>query len=417
VRTVIGHGSPNKAGTSGAHGAPLGDDEVARSKEALGWPHTEPFTVPEDVAEHMDARAAGAASHEAWSALYDTWAEQHPDRAAELTRRMAGELPEGWQDVLPDATEGKATRVNSGEVINALAGVMPELVGGSADLAGSNNTDVEGASDFTATLRTGRNLRFGVREHAMGAICSGMALHGGFIPYAATFLIFTDYARPAIRLAALMGQRVIWVATHDSIGLGEDGPTHQPIEQVASLRAMPNCTVFRPADAGEVVGAWAAALQRSGPSILALTRQGVPALGDKPGGAVAAVARGGYVLRDTDGIPDVILIGTGSEVQLAVEAAQQLAGDGIAARVVSMPSWELFAEQDAVYRQSVLPLEVPNRVSVEAGATFGWERHVGLDGESVGLDRFGASAPAEDLFDQLGITAQAVVDAARRVLG
>ncbi len=420
VRTVIGYGSPNKAGTSGAHGAPLGPDEVARSKEALGWPHTEPFTVPDEVAEHMDAREDGAAAREAWDALYETWKDEHPDRAGELARRMAGDLPDGWQEALPDATDGKATRANSGEVINALAGVLPDLFGGSADLAGSNNTDVDDGGDFSADDRTGRNLRFGVREHAMGAICNGLALHGGFIPYAGTFLIFTDYARAAIRLAALMDQRVVWVATHDSIGLGEDGPTHQPVEHVASLRAMPNCTVFRPADADEVVGAWAAALQRSGPQVMALTRQGVPDLGDKPGGPVEAVARGGYVLRDAtggDGLPDVILIGTGSEVQLAVEAAEQLAEDDIAARVVSMPSWELFAEQDAVYRQSVLPLEVPNRVSVEAGTTFGWERHVGLDGESVGLDRFGASAPAEELFEQLGITTQAVIDAAHRVLG
>ena len=420
VRTVIGHGSPAKAGTSASHGSPLGDDEIAATKAALGWEHTEPFTVPADVRDHMDARDAGAAAHDAWDELYATWKGDHPDRAAELERRMSGELPEGWQDALPTATEGKATRANSGEVINALADVLPELVGGSADLAGSNNTDVKGAADFSATDRTGRNLRFGVREHAMGAICNGMALHGGFIPYAATFLIFTDYARAAIRLAALMGQRVVWVATHDSIGLGEDGPTHQPVEQVASLRAMPNCTVVRPADADEVVGAWAAALQHDGPTILALTRQGVPALGDKPGGAVDAVARGGYVLRDAtndDGQPDVILIGTGSEVQLAVAAAETLAADGIAARVVSMPSWELFAEQDAAYRNEVLPLEVPNRVSIEAGTTFGWERHVGIDGESVGLDRFGASAPAEVLFEQFGLTADAVVDAARRVIG
>ncbi len=420
VRTVIGHGSPNKAGTSGSHGAPLGEEEIARTKEALGWPHTAPFTVPDEVREHMDAREAGSAAHEAWTALFETWAEEHPERAAELRRRMAGDLPDGWQQKLPAATEGKATRANSGEVINALADVLPELLGGSADLAGSNKTDVDDGGDFTAIDRSGRNLRFGVREHAMGAICNGMALHGGIRPYAGTFLIFTDYARGAIRLSALMDQPVIWVATHDSIGLGEDGPTHQPIEQLASLRAMPNCTVLRPADADEVVGAWAAALGRSGPTVLALTRQGVPALGDKPGGAIEAVARGAYVLRDAtngDGQPDVILIGTGSEVQLAVAAAEQLADEGVAARVVSMPSWELFAEQDAEYRQSVLPLEVPNRVSVEAGTTFGWERHVGIDGESVGLDRFGASAPAEELYEQLGITTEAVVDAARRVLG
>ncbi len=417
VRTVIGFGSPNKAGTSGSHGAPLGDDEIALTKQALGWPHTEPFTVPDEVAQHMDARADGARAHEAWTALHERWASENPERAAELARRMNGEMPAGWQDALPTATAGKATRVNSGEVINALADVLPELVGGSADLAGSNNTDVKDGGDFTATARTGRNLRFGVREHAMGAICNGMALHGGFTPYAATFLIFTDYARGAIRLASLMGQRVIWVATHDSIGLGEDGPTHQPIEQIASLRAMPGMTVFRPGDADEVVGAWAAALQLDGPSVLALTRQGIPGLGDKPGGAVEAVSKGAYVLRDTDGTPDVILIGTGSELHLAVEAAQTLAADGVKARVVSMPSWELFAAQDAMYRESVLPIEVPNRVSIEAGTTFGWERHVGLDGEAIGIDHFGASAPADRLFEEFGVTAAAVVDAAKRVIG
>jgi transketolase len=417
VRTVIGHGSPNKAGTSGAHGAPLGDDEILATKAALGWPYTEPFTVPAEVASHMDAREEGARLHAAWTALHDQWSAAHPDRAAELDRRMAGEMPADWLDHLPQATAGKATRVNSGEVINALAAVMPELVGGSADLAGSNNTDVKGGGDFTATDRTGRNLRFGVREHAMGAICNGMALHGGFTPYAATFLIFTDYARGAIRLASLMGQRVIWVATHDSIGLGEDGPTHQPIEQVSSLRAMPGLTVFRPGDADEVVGAWAAALTLDGPSVLALTRQGIPDLGDKPGGAIEAVSKGAYIVRDTDGTPDVILIGTGSEVHLAVAASETLAADGVKARVVSMPSWELFAEQDAMYRESVLPIEVPNRVSIEAGTTFGWERHVGLDGEAIGIDHFGASAPADRLFEEFGVTAEALVEAAMRVIG
>jgi len=422
VRTVIGHGSPAKAGTSGSHGSPLGVDEVAATKQALGWPHTEPFTVPDDVAGHMDAHEAGAATRADWQRLHDGWAATHPERAAELERRMQGRLPDGWRDALPDApSAGGATRKSSGAVINALAPSLPELFGGSADLAGSNNTDVDDGGDFSATDRTGRNLRFGVREHAMGAICNGMALHGGFRPYAGTFLIFTDYARGAIRLGALMEQPVVWVATHDSIGLGEDGPTHQPIEQLASLRAMPNVTVLRPADADEVVGAWVAALDNShGPSVLALTRQGVPDLGDKPGGPVEAVARGGYVLRDAtndEGLPDVVLLGTGSEVHLAVEAAETLAGRGVAARVVSMPSWELFEQQDATYRQQVLPLEVPARVSVEAAATFGWERWVGIDGEAVGIDHFGASAPAETIFEEFGITADAVVAAALRTLG
>ena len=419
VRTVIGYGSPNKAGTADVHGSPLGDEELARSKEQLGWPYEERFTVPAEVAEHMDARETGAAVHDAWRALHETWAEAHPDRAAELARRMAGELPEGWQDALPELPGDKATRASSGSVINALADTLPELFGGSADLAGSNKTDVDDGGSFSADDRLARNVRFGVREHAMASIANGMALHGGLRPYVGTFLIFTDYARGGLRLSALMGQRVVYVATHDSIGLGEDGPTHQPIEHLASLRAIPGMTVLRPADADEVVGAWAAALTTDGPSVIALTRQGVPALGEKPGGPIQAVARGGYVLRDAandDGLPDVILIGTGSEVQYAVEAAEALAAGGVAARVVSMPSWELFAAQDAGYRQEVLPLEVLARVSVEAGTTFGWERHVGLDGESVGLDHFGASAPAETLYEEFGITADAVVAAARRVM-
>lgn len=420
VRTVIGFGSPNKAGTSGAHGSPLGPDEVAATKQALGWPYEEPFTVPDEVVSHMDHGEQGATVHADWRALHAEWADSHPDRADELTRRMEGRLPDGWTDALPAApAAGKATRASSGEVINALAPVVPELLGGAADLAGSNKTDVDDGGDFGADDRLGRNIRFGVREHAMGAIANGMALHGGVVPYVGTFLIFTDYARGAMRLGALMEQQVIWVATHDSIGLGEDGPTHQPISQLAGLRAIPGMVVLRPADAEEVAGAWAAALEHHGPSVLSLTRQGVPELGDKPGGAIDAVAHGGYVLRDAtndEGLPDVILMGTGSEVQLCVEAADTLAADGVAARVVSLPSWELFAAQDASYRQEVLPLEVPARVSIEAAATFGWERHVGLDGEAIGLDRFGASAPAETLFEELGITADAVVEAARRVL-
>jgi transketolase len=418
VRTVIGHGSPNKAGTSGSHGAPLGVDEVAATKAALGWPHTEPFTVPDEVRAHMDRRATGADARAAWQATFDAYRAAHPERAAELERRMAGDLPEGWLDVLPDLTEEKlATRQASGKVINALAGVLPELVGGSADLAGSNGTDVAGGGDFSATGRTGRNLRFGVREHAMGAVANGMALHGGFTPYAATFLIFTDYCRPAIRLGALMGEKVVWVMTHDSIGLGEDGPTHQPVEHLSSLRAIPDLTVLRPADADETVGAWATALTCDGPALLALTRQGLAPLGPKPGGAVTAVGRGGYVLVDTPDTPDVVLIGTGSEVAVCVEAARALGHEDIAARVVSMPSVERFLAQDDAYRASVLPPAVRASVAVEAGATQSWHRFVGLDGAVVGLDHFGASAPAERLFEEFGFTAENVVAVARRVVG
>jgi transketolase len=416
VRTVIGYGSPNKAGTSSAHGSPLGEDEIVATKEQLGWPYSEPFTVPDEVREHLDRREAGADRRRAWQERFDAYRDAHPELAAELERRLSGELPDGWDDALPEITEKLATRKASGQVIDAVAGVLPELFGGSADLAASNNTDIDGAGDFSADDRSGRNVRFGIREHAMASILNGASLHGGLLPYGATFLVFTDYCRPAIRLSALMERKVVWVMTHDSIGLGEDGPTHQPIEHLASLRAIPGLQVLRPADGDETVGAWAAAITHDGPSVLALTRQGVPYLGDKPGGAIAAVDRGAYVLRDTDGTPDVVLIGTGSEVQLAAEAAETLAGEGVAARVVSMPSTERFAAQDEAYRESVLPSAVEARVAVEAAATFGWDRWVGTHGEVVGVDHFGASAPAEVLFREFGITAEAVADAARRSL-
>ncbi|MBW3619883.1 MAG: transketolase [Actinobacteria bacterium] len=417
VRTVIGYGSPNKAGTASSHGSPLGPDEIAATKEQLGWPHTEPFTVPDEVVAHLDQRERGAEARRAWDRRFAAYRDEFPDLAAELERRMAGELPDGWRDALPSLSEKTATRQASGAVINALADTLPELFGGSADLAGSNNTDVDDGGDFSADDRGGRNLRFGVREHAMASICNGMALHGGILPYAATFLIFTDYCRPALRLSALMGCRVVWVMTHDSIGLGEDGPTHQPIEHLPSLRAIPGFTVLRPADADETVGAWAAALESDGPSLIALTRQGVPHLGDKPDGAVAAVGRGAYVLRDTDGTPDVLLLGTGSEVQLCVEAAELLAGEGVAARVVSLPSWELFDAQDEAYRAAVLPPEVTARVAVEAAAPFGWERYVGLAGRVVGMERFGASGPAPELFEKFGFTSANVAATARDLLG
>ena len=420
VTTVIGYGSPNKSGTAAAHGAPLGDDEVALAKQALGWDHDEPFTVPDDVRDHLDVRRRGASAHADWDARYAAYRDAHPDLAAEFERRVIRhQLPEGWTRTLPTLDAKDATRKHSGAVINALAPALPELIGGSADLAASNNTDVKGGGDFSADDRLGRNLRFGVREHAMASISNGIALHGGFIPYAATFLIFTDYARPAIRLAALMGAKVVFVMTHDSIGLGEDGPTHQPVEHLAALRAIPNLTVLRPADGDEVVGAWRVAIEGSGPSIIALTRQGLPPLGSKP---ADAVERGAYVLADVvpdgrDGEPDVVLIGTGSEVQHCVAAAEQLVTEGLGVRVVSMPSWERFAAQDQAYRDDVLPPSVRARVAVEAAVTLGWERWVGDAGEIVGLDRFGASAPGERLFEEFGFTAGNVAEVARRVVG
>jgi transketolase len=420
VRTVIGFGSPNKAGTSSAHGSPLGEDEIRATKEALGWPHAEPFTVPDDVREHLDRREDGRRRREAWEERFAAYREAHPDLAAEFERRVIRrELPEGWTDALPTLEGKDATRKHSGAVINAIADRVPELLGGSADLAASNNTDVEGGGDFRADDRTGRNLRFGVREHAMASMANGIALHGGVIPYVATFLIFTDYCRPALRLSALMKQRVIYVMTHDSIGLGEDGPTHQPIEHLPALRAIPGLQVFRPADGEETVGAWKVALESQVPSVIALTRQGLPPLGDKP---ADAVERGAYVVHRAGPVgaatamPDVVLLATGSEVQLCLGAADQLAAEGVAARVVSMPSWERFAAQDASYRDEVLPPTVRARVAVEAAAPFGWERWVGDAGRIIGMERFGASAPAEVLFERFGFTPDRVADVAREVL-
>ncbi len=424
VRTTIGYGAPTKAGTAAAHGAPLGDDEIAAAREAYGWDHL-PFEVPDDVRDHLDARDRGAKLHAEWSARLDSWRDDQPQLAAEFDRRVVRrELPDGWADALPTLDGKDATRKHSGAVINALAPVLPELLGGSADLAASNNTDVKDGGDFSAPSasgpeaagRLGRNLRFGVREHAMASMANGMALHGGVLPYVASFLIFTDYCRPAIRLASLMGERVVYVMTHDSIGLGEDGPTHQPVEHLMSLRAMPGLAVLRPADGDEVVDAWRTAIESDGPSVIALTRQGLPPLGDKP---ARPVAQGAYVLADhprDDGGLDLVLIGTGSEVQLCVAAAETLAADGIGVRVVSMPSFERFFARDAADRAQVIPPDVPARVAVEAGVTLGWERVVGDHGAVIGLDRFGASAPADRLFEEFGFTPDRVVEVARTTL-
>lgn len=416
VRTTIGYGSPNKAGTAKAHGSPLGEDEVAATRAAYGWDHG-PFEIPADVRAVLDHRGVGAETHEAWRQRWAAYRDEHPELADELSRRIEGQLPAEWTTSLPDlSATSQATRASSGDVINAIAGVLPELVGGSADLAGSNNTDVEGGGVMSADQPLGRNVRFGVREHAMGSIANGMALHGGFVPYVATFLVFTDYCRPAIRLSALMRQKVVWVMTHDSVGLGEDGPTHQPVEHLASLRAIPDLQVVRPADGAEVVRAWEAALTHDGPTLLVLTRQGLPSLQERTGTAVPAdaVSGGAWAVRDHDA-PQVVLIGTGSEVQVALDAADALAADGVAARVVSMPCWERFAERSAEDRAALLGEGIP-RVAVEAAATFGWGRWVG-DGAVVGIDRFGVSGPGDDALEALGITADAVVAAARDLVG
>ena len=417
VRTTIGHGAPAKAGTSGAHGAPLGPDEVAATRAALGWPSDEPFAVPDAVRAGWDQRARGAAASAAWDARWETFAAAHPALAADLERRLRGGLPAGWEDALPRPSGDRATRVHSGTVLAALAPVLPELAGGSADLAASNNTDLPGERDFSATDRGGRNLRFGIREHAMAAAANGMALYGGTIPYVATFLVFSDYLRPALRLAALMHQRVVYVLTHDSIGLGEDGPTHQPVEHLAALRAIPGVEVLRPADGAETALAWRHALTRQGPTVLALTRQNVPDLAAATGAAVPddAVDRGAWVVRDTDD-PRVLLVATGSEVGPALAAADLLAVEGVSARVVSMPSRGRFLAQDDAGRAAVLPPAVRARVVVEAGVGQGWEGIAGPHGELVVMRSFGASAPAPDLFAHFGFAPAAIADAARRSL-
>lgn len=418
VRTVIGFGSPNKQGTPGSHGAPLGAEEVALTKQSYGWDHPA-FTVPSDVGAFTDRKADGARHQQQFAQLFRAYTLAYPELAAEFERRVIARLlPQNWRDALPTLDTKAATRVHSGAIINALAPSLPELFGGSADLAASNITDIKDGGDFApvgvGVGRAGRNVRFGVREHAMAAIANGMTLHGGVLPYVASFLVFSDYLRPALRLAALMNLNVIYVMTHDSIGLGEDGPTHQPVEQVASLRAMPNVTVMRPADGEETVAAWAHAITSAGPTVLALSRQNLPPL-TKP--VDADVACGGYVLSQTPGRDaEIVLIGTGSETHLCVAAAATLEQSGHAVRVVSLPSVEVFNAQPATYQALVLPVALTKRIVVEAGVSFGWERIAGPTGTIIALDRYGASAPAEALFTRFGFTAEAIVTAAEHLL-
>lgn len=423
VRTTIGFGAPHKAGTAAAHGAPLGDDEIGGARAALGWRY-QPFEVPADIYSHMmRAIDRGDRAEKDWQTRLEAYRAAFPELASALARDLRGDLPEGWEQGL-DSLRGTfpapvATRSASGKSLAALTAKVPGLVGGSADLAESTNTHVAGRGSFSAELPGGRNLNFGVREHAMGAVCNGIALHGGIIPYGGTFLIFSDYMRAAVRVGALSDLRAVWVFTHDSVGLGEDGPTHQPVPELMSLRLIPNLCVLRPADADETVEAWRAAMKRGhGPVALVLTRQATPNL--KAIGAQADakgnVERGAYVVRG-EGTPDLILIGTGSELQLALGAAQLLEKDGLRVRVVSMPSWDLFEVQSPEYREGVLPGSVRARVSVEAGTPVGWERYVGLDGEVVGLSRYGASAPGAVAMARLGFTVENVVAAAKRVIG
>ena len=418
VHTIIGFGSPNKGNSSSSHGAPLGEEEIRLSKENLGWTFPEAFHVPDTVTDHMGQIAKdGATARQQWDQSFAAYSDLYPELAAEYQSWMDGTLPDGWDALLPEFEPGTglATRAASGKCINALAPLLGNLMGGSADLAGSNNTHITGSPDFDAATRSGRNFNFGVREHAMASMCNGMTLHGGIRPYCATFLIFSDYMRPAIRLSALMGIPVTYILTHDSIGLGEDGPTHQPVEHLMTLRAIPNCTVIRPADSNETSAAWKVALETStGPVLLALSRQKLTNM--ESSGHVGDAAKGAYIVRNTVSDPDIILLATGSEVGLAMDAADVLAKSNIEARVVSMPSWEVFESQDVAYREAILPSHLTKRVSIEAGITMGWERYVGQSGVSVGLDSFGASAPASELFARFGFTVENIVAKARSIV-
>jgi transketolase len=422
VHTIIGCGSPHKAGSAEAHGSPLGVDECVLTKEAYGWPPDLFFAVPERVREQYAAvGTAGAALRARWDELSARYEQEYPEQAAQWKAALAGTLPEGFAEKLPvfAAGESVATRSASGKALNAIAPLLPTLLGGSADLAPSNNTYLAGMGDFEPGSYAARNLHFGVREHGMGGILNGLAAHGGIFPYGGTFLQFVDYMRPAVRLAALSKFPAVYVFTHDSIGLGEDGPTHQPIEHLASMRAMPGLVTLRPSDANETVLAWRLALERrDGPTALILTRQNLPVFDRTVLGAAEGLLRGGYVLKDApDARPELILIATGSEVEIALAAADTLTADKVAVRVVALPSWELFERQDAEYREAVLPAAVTARVSIEAASTFGWSRYVGSAGASVGIDHFGASAPAKVLYKEFGITAENLVATALRVLG
>ena len=424
--TVIGYGSPNKAGTAGVHGAPLGGDEVALTRQQLNWPYSENFAIPPEVADHLgQAKRRGRQIQSQWQTALERYREAYPDEARQLTAALNGDLPSGWNDALDglfSEIKSISTREASGRVMNAIAPAVPNLIGGSADLAPSTLTILNGEGHIGPGDFQGRNIHFGVREHAMAAVANGIAVHRGAIPYASTFLIFSDYLRPALRLSALMGQRVIYIFTHDSIGLGEDGPTHQPIEHLMSLREMPGLTLIRPADAAETAVAWQTALERrDGPTALALSRQNLPVLDRAILPPAGNAAKGAYILWPPPGLsndnpPDIIIIATGAEVHPALEAAQTLHSENVNARLISMPSWELFDAQPREYRDAVLPPGQRTRLSVEAGAVNGWGRYVGLDGASIGMSTFGASAPGAVMLEQFGFTPARIAAEARKLI-
>ncbi|MFZ2097867.1 MAG: transketolase [Anaerolineales bacterium] len=421
-RTHIGYGLPTRQDTEKAHGEAPGQEELDGAKRKLGWPLEPKFYVPDDVlAFYRKAVEQGENYEHAWNLKLEKYKEEYPQPASELDRRLKSLLPNDWQNdlpVFPADTKGMATRAASGKVINALAARLPELIGGSADLTPSNDTWIKSSSDFQQKTPEGRNFHFGVREHAMGGEINGMAVHGGVIPFAGTFLIFSDYMRPAIRLSAMSQYPSIWLYTHDSIGLGEDGPTHQPVEQVAALRAMPNLVVIRPADANEVTEAWKVAIsRRHGPTALILTRQTIPVLDRAVYAPATKLQKGAYILADFgDADPELILMASGSEVSLIIAAGERLASEGVNVRLVSFPSWELFAEQDEQYRSQVLPPDIKNRLSVEAGVAQGWERWVGESGDSISVEKYGASAPYKTIFEHYGFTVENVIQHAYQLL-
>ncbi|MCY8518575.1 transketolase [Bacillus atrophaeus] len=422
VKTTIGFGSPNRAGTSGVHGAPLGSEESKLTKEAYAWTYEEDFYVPSEVYDHFKqtVKEAGEKKEQEWNELFDKYKEIYPELAEQLELGIKGELPKDWDKEVPVYEKGSslASRASSGEVLNGIAKQIPYFVGGSADLAGSNKTNIKNAADYTAADYSGRNFWFGVREFAMGAALNGMALHGGLRVFGGTFFVFSDYLRPAIRLASLMGLPVTYVFTHDSIAVGEDGPTHEPVEQLASLRALPNLSVIRPADGNETAAAWKLALQsKDHPTALVLTRQNLPTIDQTADEALAGVEKGAYVVsKAQNDSPDALLLATGSEVGLAIEAQAELAKENIHVSVVSMPAWDRFEKQSAEYKNSVLPSDVKKRLAIEMGASFGWGKYTGLEGDVLGIDQFGASAPGETIMKEYGFSVSNVVDRVKKLI-